>query len=362
MNKIIFLSNKHSLLVLRTIILFIILIFQSQISIAGNNVVLKQERMSIVIVPFYKEIERDYNNEEIELFQRIIGIISNMIFGQFIVIDDLATDYKEEDYYNYWKLAKKKTSDVAKLMCKQYTCDIACIVRVEKKLFPTSDGYHTSKTTIEVKCYDSTARRIMYLLETSAISRLHYEDAERESQTVAAKLIGHKLYLNLHNKAKKYQNLITVRLQGNFTYLTFEMFNRILNSIEGIGFSRLRTQNITPDDSLNIAIWDVKIDSNVMSYADFSIVIRKGINKFSSEGNIWGYSPKDISSLKKIYPSCISPREVLLVANSDYKNKYLSMDIFSSFNWYFVSFILLSSLFIFCRDKLGIFAQPRKKQ
>jgi len=292
----------------------------------SKNTIKSRSKKSIVILPFKKDLDYSLTNENKSLYERIIGLISNHLVEDFIVIDPFAAELKEYEYQAYWKLAHKKPKTTCIEICRRFACDIAYIAWIDQKETPTADGYHRVTTSFEGNGYDAAARTLgINFSETVNRTLMNFFDAQRESHKILAEIVGEELLLKLRKHSTLYKNILTVRVEGNISAVGFEIFNEVINSVEGVDHSSLKTQTVSPNHSNinSIAIWNVYIDTEKITHAELAMLIRKGVqeriscsNKSESCKNNLDYSDIEINSLKHIVPVYITSSEIAFTTSN----------------------------------------------
>jgi len=312
------------------IITLIILYFLLQTGICQasiNNSIKK----TIVMLPIEIETNDSITPKKKILYKRINGLISKQFEGKFIVIDPFASEIKENEYQTYWKLADKKIELLRMEICRKYASDIALIIQIDQEERPIEDGYHEVENRLTVNGYDAASRELgINITETSKKVSENYYDALNGSHEILAKKVGEKLLLLLNKNSKIYENIITVRVQGNITAVGFEIFNKIINSVEGVDQSYLKNQTVSPNHNHmnSFSIWDVYINNKLINHADLARLIREGIEKLISyteqdetnKKNI-GYSDIEINSLKHILPAYINSSEITFTTTNTFNKK-----------------------------------------
>ncbi len=305
--------------------------------------------LRIVVLPYYTEkgLEAREAGELTLHYRRVVRFINNQLVRHgFEVINPFATDLKEEEYNRYMERARQDSALAAKEMCKRYAVDVAYIVWLDVRAERTPDGYCRVRARLDGEGYDSAGRDLGVGVSKRFIrTALDCDDAVAEAEKEVADVVGRVLTAwnrerlaslpsvpatsggggqgVIAKRARQYENLISIRLDGAPNYEVVEAFGKILNTVRGVVEAKLYRLRIEPDNpQASTSIWRVRIQGTEPFRLQANIIkmvqdLLKAGGRITIKGVPYRYTPEEIEWFKGLRPGDCSSREIQFVIDRE---------------------------------------------
>lgn len=306
--------------------------------------------LRIVVLPHYTEkgLESTEAGDLTIHYRRIVRFINNQLVRHgFEVINPFAADLKEEEYNRYMKRARQDSALAVREMCRRYATDVAYIVWLDVKAEHTPDGYCRVRALLDGEGYDSAGHDLGIGVIKRFIRTARYcEDAIAAAEKDVADVVGRVLTAwnkerlaslpktdsapstgsgkgIVSRRAKQFENLISVRLEGATEYEVVEIFGKVLNTVRGVVEAKLYSLRLEPDNpQASTTVWRVKIEGTEPFRLQANIIkmvhdILKAGGQITINGVPYRYTPEEIEFLKGLRPGDSSSREIQFVIDRE---------------------------------------------
>jgi outer membrane protein OmpA-like peptidoglycan-associated protein len=313
------------------------------------------EPTRILILPIYNEdgLDTEYGSQDTKHYRRMVGLINNQLVRySFGVVDFFAGGASAEEYNLMQERARVNASLVSLEMCEKYKTDVAYIVWLTVKVRKVIDGGCEAVSRFDVEGYDSEGRDLgaAFAGELNA-ARGDCGDAVAEVENKVGSHVGQKLAVwsdgvlrssqpsnassvvvgqpsenlggILVGNSRKYENLVTIRLDGATGQEVVEAFGKVVNTVRGVIAAKFYHSGMTPDNPQSSSVnWRVNIqDTDVFRLQSNILKMLHDISdsggNITLEGVPYRYTAAEIDLLKGIRPGSASSGEIQFVMDQE---------------------------------------------
>jgi len=324
------------------------------LSVAGSFVsdVLAQTTTRIVVVPFYTEKGKDVKDTgyAAEHYRRVMRFMNNQLVRHgFEVINPFAEELGEEEYNRVMQRTREDSKLAAREICKKYASEIAYTVWLTVQTDSTADRYCKARASLDGEGYDSAGRDLgVGVYKTVIVTRRNCDDAIAEAEKEVGDLVGRRLAVwrvdmkrtkmvaesagsehesqkgdVLTQRAKEFENLVDVRLEGATEYTLSEIFGKVINTATGVAEAKRYASQIIPENpQASYVVWRVRIEDTDPFRLQANIIkmvheILDAGGELYLKGVPYRYTPAEVDLLKGIRPGDATDRRVQFVIDRE---------------------------------------------
>lgn len=339
-----------SLMVGRTLGRMLVALVALATVLGGPLAAQAMEKTRIVVLPFYSEEGVDAaSGFGVEHYRRTMRFINNQLDRHdFEVINPFAKENIEREYDRVMERAREDSVLAVRELCEKYGVDVAYIVWLKVKVKHTPDGYYKASVILDGEGYDAAGHDLgAGVYETHNVTRRDRDEAIGLVEKWSGDLVGRKLTAwngehrpvatavvtesipatgtqnngVLARNAKKYQDIINVRLDGATDWQIAEVFGKILNTVTGMQDATRYGSSIVPNNpQASYVAWRAHIDGTepFRLQANIMTMIKQVIDaggQLTLKGVPYRYSAEEIELLKGVRPGKANARQLQFVVD-----------------------------------------------